>query len=288
MTINALVRALGVTCTLFRSPDSNSSRPSSLTVSNSNAAARWLWSALCALCKCVLQDRGQIRRQRMFKLNDGSTIHGVTTRHIQLLDHAADLRQIARGGMNDQRIGSAVGRDQHFRAKTGSAVKKLLNRLGRFVRGGVSQLNDQQFAFRRNRLVEFTNQIERGLERISPTDDQQGVWLRQGCDRDPPLARTGIVFGNFLDDLADRFARSVLEFVDLDLRLGAGGKFLEAFDDFCEFVDVRVATAEDDDIQVRKHFDLDVVAQVAEPLAKRRVELRILLISGRLAGWSLR
>jgi hypothetical protein len=76
--------------------------------------------------------------------------------------------------------------------------------------------------------------------------------------------------------------------VDLDLRLGTGGKLLEAFDDFCEFVDVGVATAEDDDIQVRKHFDLNVVTQIAEPLTKVRVELKIWLIGVRLLGWSLR
>ena len=75
--------------------------------------------------------------------------------------------------------------------------------------------------------------------------------------------------------------------VDFDLRLGAGGKFLEAFDDFCEFVNVSVATAQDNNIQIRQHFDLDVVAQVAEPLPKRRVNLHILLISSRLAAGSL-
>ena len=222
----------------------------------------------------------QVCGQRVVELEDARprdrrALVGVEPAHEQL-----HLFEVARRALHEDRIGPQVGGHLDFRPQTAPAAEKLLKCCADLRRRGVPQPKDAALGGRIHRPIQLLDQLLDRANRFPPADQQQGVRLNQRRDGHPALPAAHELLLDFADQADELFTADVLERVDFDHRLGQGTEPFDLFDQPAHLLDVALAPAHNDHVQVGERLDLDVDAHVLKTfLAGPRGTLR----SGRTA-----
>ena len=216
-----------------------------------------------------MQDRGDVRSQRVFQAEDPQFIRRARRLDIDALDQPADFVHVTGAGLDDQLVAAVIGDHVH----TGPQARPLglsladlslaepidekgIDRLLSVQRRNVFQREHFELGFRRNRLIQFDDQFLDQIDAVGASDQQQRVGLDQWPDGHDPLPRREDFVVDFRNQLGHHLAAHEAQAVDFDQGQRLLAQSFDIRNDPLQPFHVAAVPAQHDDVQSLDVLDL--------------------------------
>ena len=225
----------------------------------------------------------------MIELKHSELIHRIGTVEVDPLDQCRDFLQIARSGLDHDRVGADVGIDHHASRQPGTLFTfliQILDHRRHLPRRSVLETEDLELGQRIDRAIEFEGEVDDRLQISTGSQHQHRVGLDHWHHRHrlAPLTRLG---AGGVQRFVDRGQQAgqcrgidVLEHDDLEIGDRRSPVPLEQLDQGHHLLDI-LLVANHHQPTVGQDLDLHLTLQPAQDRLHRRPCLRSTITGGR-------